>query len=456
VIQRNQSQKEGRSMSKSSKRAPQVRLPFKDRRQVRVGFTAEPISSDGGALLLAQVDRQLGLLDGIAAAIRDPRDARYVQQPLVDLLRQRVFQIACGYEDCNDATQLRHDPILQVCCGRDPAAAAPLASQPTLSRVENAITRRDCYQVAAVLLQSYIARQPRRLRRLTLDLDTTDDRTYGQQELAFFSAFYGGYCYLPFPIFDQDGELITVVLLPGGGRPKVATVVSIVQRIVARLRARWPKLQLLIRADAHFAGAAMYQYCHATGCDFLIGLQPNKRLKPAAAAVLARAQAAFERTGTFARRFTSITYKARRGWPRAYRVLIKAEVGPKGTNVRFVITTLRGRAGDLYHQYCQRAEASENSIKDLKNALQADRLSCHRFVANQFRLLLHAAAYVLMSELRRHAAGTTLEHAQMDTLRLRLLKIGAQVQATARWIWVQFSASWPWQEVWHRIALRLC
>lgn len=443
-------------MPKSSTRVPEVRLPFKDRRGVRVAFTAEPISSDGGALLLREVDRQLGLLDGIAAAIRDPRDRRYVQQPLVDVLRQRVYQIACGYEDANDATHLRHDPILKVCCDREPATGAPLASQPTLSRLENTVTRSDCYRLAAVLLDSYIARQPRRLRTLTLDLDTTDDRTYGQQELAFFSAFYGGYCYLPFPIFDQDGELITVVLLPGGGRPKVATVVRVLQRIVARLRARWPKLELLIRADAHFAGSAMYQYCHTTRCDFLIGLQPNKRLKPEAAAVVARAQAGFERTGKFTRRFTSITYRARRGWPRRYRVLIKAEVGPKGTNVRFVVTTLRGRAGDLYHHYCQRAEASENSIKDLKNALQADRLSCHRFVANQFRLLLHAAAYVLMCELRRHAAGTPLEHAQMDTLRLRLLKIGAQVEATVRWIWVRCSASWPWQDVWRRIALRLC
>jgi hypothetical protein len=435
--------------------AVQVEFPFAGARKVRAVFDAEPISSDGGALLLHQVDRQLGLVDALAAALPDPRDPRYVEHTMVELLRQRIYGIALGYEDCNDATTLRRDPVLKTCCDRDPLSDDHLASQPTLSRLETTAGPKRCYLLARVILASYFRRHPKRPKRLILDLDTTADPTHGQQEFSAFHAFYDEHIYLPLLIYDQEGDLLTAVLQPG--KPQgVGGVVAVLRRIVARARAQWPGVPILIRGDSGFASPDLYVACQKLKVDFLLGLAPNSRLTKLAAPLQEKAKRRFLRTHEKTRLFTSTRYRARRRWPRAYRVLIKAEHQAIGANVRFVVTTLQGRAQDLYDGcYVERAEACENSIKDLKNALKADRLSCHRFWANQFRLLLHSAAYVLMYELRRAAHGTELEAVQMDTLRLRLLKIGVQVASTARRIWFHLSSSHPWQALWVLIARRL-
>lgn len=436
--------------------AVQVEFPYAGARKVRAVFDAEPISSDGGALLLRQVDRRIGLLDAMSAALPDPRDPRYVEHALVELLRQRVYGIALGYEDCNDATTLRRDPVLKTCCDRDPFSGRDLASQPTLSRLENEAGPKACYLLARVILESYFVRHPKRPKRpLILDLDTSADPTHGQQEFSAFHAFYDEHIYLPLFIYDQDGDLVTAVLQPG--KPQgVGGVVAVLRRIVERMRRQWPGVPILIRGDSGFASPDMYVACQQLDVDFLLGLGPNSRLKKIAAPLQEKAKRRFLRTHEKARLFTSTRYRARRRWPRSYRVLIKAEHQAIGANVRFVVTTLAGRAQELYDDcYVERAEACENSIKDLKNALKADRLSCHRFWANQFRLLLHAAAYVLMYELRRAARGTELADAQMDTLRLRLLKVGVQVASTARRIWFHLTSSYPWQAVWSLIAWRL-
>ena len=435
--------------------AAQVEFPFVGARKVRAVFDAEPISSDGGGLLLRQVDRRMGLLDAMSTALPDPRDARYVEHTLVELLRQRVYGIALGYEDCNDATTLRRDPVLKTCCDRDPFADPDLASQPTLSRLENEAGPKSCYLLGRVILESYFTRHPKRPKRLILDLDTTADPTHGQQEFSAFHAFYDEHIYLPLLVYDQDGDLLAAVLQPG--KPQgVSGAVAVLRRIVERVRQQWPKLPIVIRGDSGFASPDMYVACQQLEVDFLLGLGPNSRLKKIAAPLQEKAKRRFLRTNEKVRLFSSTRYRARRRWPRSYRVLIKAEHQLIGANVRFVVTTLEGRAHDLYDDcYVARAEACENSIKDLKNVLKADRLSCHRFWANQFRLLLHAAAYVLMYELRRAAHGTELEEAQMDTLRLRLLKIGVQVASTARRIWFHLSSSHPWQAVWSLIAWRL-
>lgn len=435
--------------------AAQVEFPFVGTRKVRAVFDAEPISSDGGALLLRQIDRRAGLLDAMSAALPDPRDPRYVEHTLVELLRQRVYGIALGYEDCNDATTLRRDPVLKVCCDRDPLSGPHLASQPTLSRLENGADPKSCYLLGRAILESYLTRHPKRPKRLILDLDTTADPTHGQQEFSAFHAFYDEHIYLPLLVYDQDGDLLAAVLQPG--KPQgVSGAIAVLRRIVERVRQQWPKLPIVIRGDSGFASPAMYVACQQLEVDFLLGLGPNSRLKKIAAPLQEKAKRRFLRTHEKARLFSSTRYRARRRWPRSYRVLIKAEHQSIGANVRFVVTTLEGRAHDLYDDcYLARAEACENSIKDLKNVLKADRLSCHRFWANQFRLLLHAAAYVLMYELRRAAHGTDLEEAQMDTLRLRLLKIGVQVASTARRIWFHLSSSHPWQAMWSLIAWRL-
>jgi hypothetical protein len=433
----------------------QVEFPFSGRRQVVAAFDAGPISSDGGALLLRQVDRRLGLLQSLAAVLPEARDSRYTLHSLLDLLHQRVYQICLGYEDCNDATTLRHDPVLKTCCDRDPVADPDLASQPTLSRLENEAGPKTCYLLAAQLLDSYFVRHPKRPTRLILDLDTTADPTHGQQEFAAFHAFYDQHIYLPLLVYDQDGDLLTAVLQPG--KPKgPGPVAAVLRRLVQRVRAQWPGVPLLVRGDSGFAAPELYHLARALRFDFLVGLQPNVRLKKLAAHLQERAKRRFLKTGRKVHLFHAIRYRARRRWPRSYRVVIKAEHQDVGPNVRFVVTNLPGRPDALYDGvYVARAEACENSIKDLKNVLKADRLSCHRFWANQFRLLLHAAAYVLMFALRRAAHGTELQNAQFDTFRLRLLKIGVRVERTVRRIWFHLSSSHPWQALWHTIAARL-
>jgi len=437
-----------------AKGTPDLEFSFVRSRTLRARFNEAPISSDGGAVLLQALDSRIGLTASLAAALPAERDRRYVEHTVLEQLRQRVFGIALGYEDCNDARTLRADPMLKVCCGREPEGEV-LASQPTLSRFENEATARSCYLLARALLESYFSRHPgRRTQRIVLDLDTSCDPTHGQQELGFFNAFYDEHCYLPLFVFDQDGDLLTTVLQPG--KPQGARVaVAVLKRIIARLRQQWPGVRILVRADSGFASPVMYRMCDRLKVDFIIGFHPNVKLKRISERIRERARRKYLRTGEKARLFTSVRYRAKRNWDRSWRMLIKAEHMKEGANTRYVITNLDGRACDLYDDiYVQRAEACENSIKDLKRALKSDRLSCHRFVANQFRLLLHAASYVLLFTLRRLARGTEFAAAQMDTLRLRLLKIACRVEQTARHVWLHFTAAYPWQAAWRLIAER--
>jgi hypothetical protein len=435
----------------------QAEFPFAGPRRVRTVFDGGALSSDGGAPLLREAERRVGIIERLAGLVCDTRDPRYVTHSLAELLSQRIYGICLGYEDCNDFTTLRHDPVLQTLCGRDPGGGsdAALASQPTLSRLENSFGPEGASLITAALVDHYGGRQPRRPRRIVLDIDLTDDPVHGQQELAFFRSHYDNYIYLPLLVFDERGDLITVVLLPGDAQgPRV--LAPIVRGVIERLRARWPGIPVLVRGDSGMSGPEMFDACDELKADFVLGFAPNSRLKVLAAKAQEKARRRFLRTGHKARVFTSVRYRARKRWSRSYRVVVKAEHHAQGPNVRFVITTLRGRPEAIYDDcYVQRAEASENSIKDLKRALKADRLSCSQFWANQFRLFLHAAAYVLMYTLRRAATGTELAEAQMDTLRLRLLKIGARIESSARRIWFHLSSSHPWRELWLLIARRL-
>ncbi len=437
----------------------QIDFRFAGRRRVRAAFDAGPISSDGGLLLIRQVDRGLGLTEALASVLPAWRDVRRVEHPDLDLIRQRIYGICAGYEDCNDANTMRHDPALKAACDRDPDADADLASQPTLSRFENEVGPKTCYLFAEKLVESYLDRHEKRPSRITLDLDTTDDPLHGQQQFRYFSAYYDEYVYLPLLVFDQDGDLIASVLQPGkpqGTRPAVA----VLKRIIRRLRKKWPAVPILVRGDSGFGSPEMYRLCEEEDVDFLLGFGTNQRLKRLAAKLAEKAHRRFLRTGKKARLFKTVRYRSKgsgsRRWPKSYRMIIKAEHMEQGSNLRFVITNLAGDPEALYDNcYVQRADACENSIKDLKRALKADRLSCHRFWANQFRLLLHAAAYVLMYMLRRAAHGTELANVQMDTLRLRLLKIGVRVQSTARRIWFHLASSYPWRDLWLLLARRL-
>jgi hypothetical protein len=365
-------------------------------------------------------------------------------------VRQRVFQIACGYEDQNDADTLRHDPLLKLVCGRLPESEDALASQPTLSRLENAVDRHACVRLAHALLAVYLqardAEEPP--RHILLDLDSTDDPTHGEQEGTAYHGYYNQHMYHPLLIFDgQTDHLITALLRPGNAHASRG-VVSVLRVLVAHLRARWPGLSIEIRADSGCAVPRLYRFCERFGITYTIGLVTNDRLKALAAPLLAQAQRA--QSGEKVRLVGETSYQAG-SWDRERRVVYKAETLDKGPNTRFVVTTRADPPEALYDFYVDRG-AMEGWIKDYKRACIADRLSDHRFWANQFRLFLHAAAYWLLDTLRRRLCAQGHPPLQLDTLRLRLLKVGGRVRELLTRVRLHLASSHPSQFLWPLLA----
>src|SRR5215210_3904271 len=368
---------------------------------LEAAFDGGRITSDGGLSWLAQVDQELGLCEEIAKHVPEWRRGKTCHS-LVTLVKQRVLQIASGYEDQNDADSLRTDPLLKLACGRLPETEEDLASQPTLSRLENAVGIRDCYRMAEALLELYVGQRGKKdeaPKRVLLDFDATDDPTYGDQEGSYYHGYYRQHMYHPLLVFDgETGHLITA-LLRAGNTHASNSCVALLKRLVSRLRERWPAVEIEIRADAGFAVPALYDYCEGESITYTVGLITNPRLEEMACDLLAEAQESHEHKGEKVKLFSEGRYQAA-SWEKKRRVVYKAEAMQKGTNTRFVLTTRDDEPKDLYEFYARRGE-SENWIKDFKLHVKADRLSCHRFVANQFRLLLHAAAYWLMDALRR-------------------------------------------------------
>lgn len=415
---------------------------FTFQRKVTVAFDGGEITTDAGLLLVREFDERLGLTAAFRAAVPDDRDRRYVTHDMLTLLRQRVYQIAAGYEDANDATYLRHDPTLQSVAQR---LGTPLASQPTLSRLENAISWATVRRLGRVLCRWFtdhaVSRQDPPAE-LVLDVDSTDDPTHGQQHLSFFNRHYDEHMYHPLLVF-ADGHLLGARLRPGnvGGATHLLPLLT---PIVQHLRGRLPRTALALRADGGFCNPALFDYAERAGCTYAIGMPPNSRLTAAVAPARAQAQAHYERTGHPVRWFTSVRYQAH-SWRHPRRVLAMIEHTALGPNVRFVVTNRRGRAAELFAWYHARGQA-ENFIKDLKRDLAADRLSCHAFHANAFRLVLHALAYNLLHLFRRRIlAHTPLATATLGTVRLRLLKLGARVVRSARRWWFHLASGWPGQ-----------
>jgi hypothetical protein len=425
------------------------------RKPVWVRDDGGALTSDAGVLLLRELDERLGLTAGLASCVVDRRERSKVRHDVRSLLRQRIYQIACGYEDCNDADALRADPALKLAVGRAPTEP-DLASQPTLSRLENAVSAQQCWRYSEQLVACYLQRHRRRPpRRIVLDVDATDDETHGQQQLSFFHGYYDEHCYLPLLVFAQaegsgEQELLTAVLRPGNVHAGHRAM-AILRRLVARLRQAFPHCQLELRADSALALPEVYEGCERLGLPYTISLPKNQRLAELAEPPLAQAQAIHAETGQTVQVFAALCYAAH-SWERSRRVIVKAEVMSQGHNPRFVVTSHRELEPEaLYHFYCQRGDP-ENRIKELKADLKADRLSCHRFWANQFRLLLHATAYVLLQAMRAALAGTELARAQVSTLRLRLLKVGARIKESVRQVWVHLPSAYPWFELWPRLA----
>jgi hypothetical protein len=430
-------------------------------------FDQPDSSSDAGAVLLRAVDERLGLTRSLAGALVDRRQGGKVQHSLHDVLRQRVFAIACGYEDANDAARLRHDPTQKLLVDRDPLSGAALASQPTLSRFENAVSARESLRMAVALADCVIARQRRRLggrvKRITIDLDGTDDPTHGQQQGALWNGHYDGFCYLPLlGTLQFGGEreqyLFAALLRPGNAGARSGAI-ALLRRTLPRLRIAFPRARLRIRLDGGFAAPDVFDFLEREGVEYLVAMGSNPVLARLAEPLLERARAASATTGVSERVYGHAQYQSK-SWPQARRVVIKGEVTrypgrePRD-NPRFVITNIPADAQVVYARiYAQRGDV-ENRIKELHDGISMDRLSCSRFLANQARLLLYAAAFVIYQELRLAAAGTSLARAQVTTLRERLIKLAGWFERAKRHLVLHLPQEAPWRHEWARIANRL-
>ena len=416
-------------------------------KEIIADFEGGRITSDAGGLLLRELDQRYRLAEKAARCLHDPREARKVKHDLLTLVRQRLFAIAQGYEDNNDAAALARDPAFKIMAGKAPESVADLASQPTLSRFENQMTAKDLRRLSDWFLDLYLKTHPGPRKVIVLDMDATDDPTHGQQQLSFFHGYYEEHMYHPLLVFDgRTGFPLAAVLRPGNTHGSHGAL-AVLKRLIKKLRQAYPKALILFRADAGFAVPALYRYLEGQPeTRYVIGFITNNRLLAKTAPLLERAQRQYLETGEKQRLFTSFSYQAE-SWDKPRRIIAKVEYTRLGANQRFVVTNLSRNPQFVYDDiYVLRGDV-ENRIKELKLELKADRLSCHRFWANQFRLLLHTAAYCLFWLLRHHLQGTELATAQVNTLRLKLLKIGARIRETSRRIWVHLASGYPYRDL---------
>jgi len=407
------------------------------RRVVEGRFDGGSMTSDGGVMLLSAVDRKLGLIEAASRCIADPRNPLLITHGVRDMLRQRVYGLALGWEDLNDHAALRQDVAVQTAVGVD----REVASAPTLCRLEKWADRATAVRLHRLLIEQFVASFKTAPEELVLDFDATDNPLHGQQEQRFFHGYYDSYCYLPLYVFCGQ-QLLCAYLRPSRIDAAQHTA-AILKLLVTRLRQAWPGVRIIFRGDSGFCRQRVINWCERAGVNYIIGLARNPRLE----AMVEFAQWAlkddYERTGHKQRLIDEFRYAAQ-SWPHERRVITRLEWGEQGHNPRFIVTNLQGDAGALYDDlYCQRGEA-ENRIKEAQVGLFATRTSCHVFAANQLRMLLAALGYVLIERLRALALqGTALASAQVDTLRIKLLKVAAVITRNTRRIRLYLASSWP-------------
>jgi hypothetical protein len=430
-------------------------------KSAQVAFDAEASSSEGGSVLLTAVDRRSRVTESLAQALGDARQPGKVKHTTLELVRQRVYGIALGMADCNDAQRIAADPLMKAACGRSPLSGADLASQPTLSRFENAPTAKELVAMQRRFEASrleVLCRRHRGTRQVVIDMDSTDDPTHGAQQGSLFNGFYGTWCYLPlvaFVSFDGDPEQYAVsARLRAGNSKNHRGAMPMVRRIVAGLRKRMKRVRILVRLDAGFASPTVFNELERLGVQYVVGTPGNEVLDRAAEPHLMRSRVLVNMTGVSAQHFGDFEWQAR-GWTKARRVVIKGEVTvePGKTsrdNARFVVTNLKLAAEDVYVLYRRRGD-SENRLKELLLDLEMDRTSCTNFLANQLRVLLTLAAYALYQDLRWSLRDG--ERLSVATLRLRLMKIGARVTESVRRIVLHLPVAHPWKDLFRRASL---
>jgi hypothetical protein len=433
------------------------------RREIVARFDGGTISSDGGAFLLRQTDQRLNLLPRLAECFLDGRNQNQVDHSIQEMLSQRVYGLALGYEDLNDHEQLRHDPVFGVLAGREDLEQ-PLAGKSTLNRMEMGAGEKDRYKkitfwkeaVDELLVKMFLESYAQAPEEIVLDIDTTDLPLHGKQEGRFFHGYYDNYCYLPLYIFC--GEHVLCARLREANHDAAFGSLAEIQRIVAQIRGAWPEVKIILRGDSGFCRNELMSWCENQRVDFVFGMARNQRLRKIIGAEMHAATEQWKQTGKPARVFREFPYRTKKtkkgGWDRERRVVAKAEHIDGKENPRFVVTSLTSEAWAaqaLYEKlYCERGDM-ENRIKE-QFSLFADRASAETMRANQMRLYLSAMAYVLVSGLRRLGLkATALAQAQVSTIRTRLLKIGAQIRVTVRKVWVSMASSYPWQGLYQQV-----
>jgi len=438
------------------------------RRDIRAQFNGGAISSDGGGRLLREVEKRIGILRQFAPCFTDYRNPDLIEHPVEEMVAQRVYGLALGYEDLNDHEELRNDPLLAVMVEKADRGSQVLAGKSTLNRLEltpETASRKERYKkivldhgaVDRLLVDIFLAAQAEEPKEIILDLDATDDPLHGEQEGRFFHGYYGYYCYLPLYIFC--GEFLLCARLRPSNLDASAGSVEELKRIVAQIRAAWSEVRIVVRGDSGFCREELLAWCEDQGVDYVLGLAKNERLKAEIAKAMAEAKAQYEESGGAARLFSEFIYQTRQSWSRARRVVAKAEYLEKGENPRFVVTSLRGEpwpAQALYEEhYCARGDM-ENRIKE-QLMLFSDRTSTHYLRSNQLRLYFSSIAYVLLQMLRRLGLeGTELAKAQCTTIRLKLLKIGALIRITVRKVWVSLAGGYPYVALFQQVYEKLC
>lgn len=420
-----------------------------EHKNIELSFTGDQISSDGGLLLLGEVNRQLGLTSKISDCISDKRDSRYIDHTIEELITQRVFQIAAGYEDCNDCNDMRNDMILKTCVGRLPQTGNDLGSQSTMSRLENMVENADLYKIGEQMVDIFIDSYSSQPKVIILDCDDTNNNTYGQQQLSLFNNYYHDYCYMPLHIYEGlSGKLVTTILKPGR-RNKQSNIASLLKKLVNRLRHEWPNTIIIVRGDSHFASNNFMQWCDQNKkVGYITGLTANARLKALSKRTVETAENSFKKYGKPVKSYHSFMYQAD-SWANPQKVVVKVEVSSMGTNIRYIVTNMTEfRAKGLYEKgYCARG-AMELRIKEHKLYLKSDRSSCQSFKANQFRLFLHSMAYVLLHTMQKELfRGTEFANATFKTIQNKIIKTAAWVREMKTKIKIEFPKFCPTKDV---------